>query len=173
MEIIQETRTIIKAEDGKVLRKKSDGRIAGEIVHLGYDYYDVGILLKEPHLAKPDDYEEVDMVVELDEEGNEIKITPPDNSYKRLQMISRILSEEIKNINTYDFTDEEKLKIKNLFPRLNEDIKEGDEVKEGLVFLFKGNLYKVLQTHVLMPHYFPSNDTKHLYQKIILNELDL
>jgi len=173
MQIIQETRTIIKAEDGKVLRKKSDGRIVGEIVHLGYDYYDAGILLKEPRLAKPDDYEEVDMVVELDEEGNEIKIAPPDNSYKRLQMISRILSEEINNINTYDFTDEEKLSIKNLFPRLNEDIKEGDEVKEGLVFLFKEELYKVLQTHVLMPYYFPNNDTKHLYQKIILNELDL
>ena len=84
MKLEQCTRTIIKAEDGKVLRKKTTGRVVGDTVHLGYDYYEAGILLKEPHLAKPDDYEEVDMVVELDEEGNEIKVAPPDNSYKRL-----------------------------------------------------------------------------------------
>lgn len=163
MQIIQETRTIIKAEDGKVLRKKTTGAIVGDTVHLGYNYYEAGILLKEPHLAKPDDYEEVNMIVELDEEGNEIQITPPDNTLKRLQTISKILFKEINNINSYNITDEEKLTIKNLFPRLNEDIKEGDELKEGLVFLFKGNLYKVLQTHTLFPYYFPNENTKHLY----------
>lgn len=166
MQIIQETRTIIKAEDGKVLRKKTTGRVVGDTVHLGYNYYEAGILLKEPYLTKPDDYDEIDLIVELDEDGNEIKVTPPDNTLKRLQMINKIFSEELNNINSYDFTDEEKLTIKNLFPRLNEDIKEGDEVKEGLVFLFKGNLYKVLQTHVIMPHYFPCENTKHLYEKI-------
>ena len=166
MQIIQETRTIIKAEDGKVLRKKTTGRVVGDTVHLGYDYYEAGILLKEPHLAKPDDYEEVDLIVELDEDGNEIKVAPPDNTLKRLQMISKIFSEELSNINSYDFTDEEKLTIKNLFPRLNEDIKEGDELKEGIVFLFKGALYKVLETHILPPHYFPSENTKHLYSKL-------
>jgi hypothetical protein len=167
MQIIQETRTIIKAEDGKVLRKKTTGRVVGDTVHLGYDYYEAGILLKEPHLAKPDDYEEVDLVVELDEDGNEIQVAPPDNTLKRLQMVSKIFSEEMSIINSYDFTDEEKLTIKNLFPRLNEDIKEGDELEEGTVFLFKGKLYKALVTHKLMPHYFPSNDTKHLYEEVV------
>jgi hypothetical protein len=167
MQIIQEQRTIIKAEDGKVLRKKTTGRVVGDTVHLGYDYYEAGILLKEPHLAKPDDYEEVDLIVELDEDGNEIQVAPPDNTLKRLQMVSRILSEEIGNINSYDISDEEKLTIKNLFPRLNEDIKEGDELEGGAVFLFKGKLYKTLVTHKLMPHYFPSNDTKHLYEEVV------
>ena len=166
MQIIQETRTIIKAEDGKVLRKKNDGRVVGDTVHLGYNYYEAGILLKEPYLAKPDDYEEIDLIVELDEDGNEIKVTPPDNTLKRLQMISKIFSEELSNINFYDFTDEEKLTIKNLFPRLNEDIKEGDELEEGTVFLFKGDLYKVLKTHTLPSHYFPNENTKHLYSKL-------
>lgn len=166
MQIIQEKRTIIKAEDGKVLRKKTTGRVVGDTVHLGYDYYEAGILLKEPHLAKPDDYEEVDLVVKLDEDGNEIKVAPPDNTLKRLQMISKILSEESSSINSYDISDEEKLTIKNLFPRLNEDIKEGDELEEGTVFLFKGNLYKVLKTHTLPPHYFPNENTKHLYSKL-------
>jgi hypothetical protein len=167
MQIIQETRTIIKAEDGKVLRKKTTGRVVGDTVHLGYDYYEAGILLKEPHLAKPDDYEEVDLIVELDEDGNEIQVTPPDNTLKRLQMVSKILSEEMSNINSYDISDEEKLTIKNLFPRLNEDIKEGDELEEGIVFLFKGKLYRTLVAHKLMPHYFPSNDTKHLYEEVV------
>ena len=81
-------------------------------------------------------------------------------------MVSRIFSEELRNINSYDFTDEEKLTIKNLFPRLNEDIKEGDELKEGMVFLFKDDLYKVLETHIVHPYYFPNENTKHLYSKL-------
>lgn len=169
MQIIQEQRTIIKAEDRKVLRKKSDGRIVGDIVHLGYDYYDAGVLLKEPLLSKPDDYEEVDKIIEVDEEGNEIVNLPPDNTYKRLVTLNRMFNEEVKSINSYELTDEEKLSVKNLFPRLNEHIKEGDEVKEGFIFLFKGKLYKVLQTHIIRPHYFPNTDTLHLYEEIIVN----
>ena len=55
---------------------------------------------------------------------------------------------------------------KNLFPRLNEDIKEGDELKEGMVFLFKDDLYKVLETHILHHYYFPNENTKYLYSKL-------
>lgn len=128
MQIIQEQRTIIKAEDGKVLRKKTTGRVVGDTVHLGYDYYEAGILLKEPHLAKPDDYEEVDLIVELDEDGNEIKVAPPDNTLKRLQTICRVASEEIKNINSYNFTEEEKQTVKNLFARLNEELSQQNEL---------------------------------------------
>ena len=61
MQIIQETRTIIKAEDGKVLRKKTTGKVVGDTVHLGYDYYEAGVPLAEPRLAVPDDYEEIDI----------------------------------------------------------------------------------------------------------------
>lgn len=128
MQIIQEQRTIIKAEDGKVLRKKTTGRVVGDTVHLGYDYYEAGILLKKPHLAKPDDYEEVDMIVELDEDGNETKVAPPDNTLKRLQTICRVASEEIKNINSYNFTEEEKQTVKNLFARLNEELSQQNEL---------------------------------------------
>lgn len=166
MKIIQETRTIIKAEDGKVLRKKSDGRIAGEIVHLGYDYYDAGILLKEPHLAKPDDYEEVDMVVELDEEGNEIKVAPPDNSYKRLKRISDIVAEEKKVINNYELTPSEMLTIKSLYPRWGEDIKEGDFIAQGTRFQYNEGLWETTQDITLLPFYEPSENTKHIYKKI-------
>lgn len=122
MQIIQETRTVIKAEDGKVLRKKTTGRVVGDTVHLGYDYYEAGILLKEPHLSTPDDYEEVDLIAELDENGNEIKVAPPDNALKRLQTIYRVVSEEIKNINSYNFTTEEKQTVKNLFARISEEL---------------------------------------------------
>ncbi len=81
-------------------------------------------------------------------------------------MISKILSEEISNINSYDLSNDEKLTVKNLFPKLNEDIKEGDELEKGNVFLFKGDLYEVLTTHTLSSHYFPSENTKHLYNKL-------
>ena len=167
MQIIQEQRTIIKAEDGKVLRKKRDGRVVGDTVHLGYDYYEAGILLKEPHLSTPDDYEEIDMITELNDEGVEVKVIPQDNTFKRLQMLNKVLQEETISIQDYNLTNEEMLSVKNLFPRLNENIKEGDEVNEGFVFLFKAKLYKVLQTHVIKSHYFPSENTKHLYEEII------
>ena len=166
MQRIQETKTIIKAEDGKVLRKKSDGRIVGDTVHLGYDYYDAGILLKEPHLAKPDDYEEVDMVVELDEEGNEIKVTPPDNTYKRLKRISEILTEEKKEINNYELSTSEMLDVKNLYPRWGEDIKEGDYITQGTKFQYNEELWETTQDITLLPFYEPSENTKHIYKKI-------
>jgi hypothetical protein len=53
--------TIIKAEDGKVLRKISTGSIVGDTVHLGYNYYEVGMPLSEPYLEKPEDYEEINI----------------------------------------------------------------------------------------------------------------
>ena len=56
MEITNKTTTIITASDGKVLRRKSDGKT----VYLGYNYYESGQLLDEPHLDKPEDFEEID-----------------------------------------------------------------------------------------------------------------
>lgn len=67
MEITNKTTTIITASDGNVLRRKSDKTIYGKTVYLGYNYYESGQLLNEPHLDKPEDFEEID---ELKEEFN-------------------------------------------------------------------------------------------------------
>lgn len=51
---------IITAEDGKVLKRISDGMLFGNSVYLGYTYYINDKLLDTPLLEKPEDYEEVD-----------------------------------------------------------------------------------------------------------------
>ena len=159
MKLEQCLRTIIKAEDGKVLRKKTTGAIVGDTLHLGYNYYEAGVPLAEARLSTPDDYEEID----IPEDYTEIEII---NQPKRLAVMARLFEEEKKVISTRKLTDEEMLAAKILFPRWDEDIKEGDELKEGFVFLFKGDLYRVLKTHTLPPYYFPNENTKHLYSKL-------
>lgn len=49
----------IKAENGLLLRRKSDYYIAGEEVSLGYTYYLDGSKLDEPILEIPEHYEEI------------------------------------------------------------------------------------------------------------------
>ena len=49
----------IYAEEGWMLRRKSDNFIVGEEATLGYTYYIGGVKLDEPHLEIPEDYEEV------------------------------------------------------------------------------------------------------------------
>ena len=68
MRLEQKAITTIHADDGKLLVRKSDGHVAGESVTLGYNYYEAGIPLSEPHLETPDDYEEQDKPIILDEE---------------------------------------------------------------------------------------------------------
>lgn len=53
--------TVIKANEGKLLRRKSDGYIAGSEIYLGYTYYLNGRKLGEPLLELPEHYEEVDI----------------------------------------------------------------------------------------------------------------
>ena len=67
MKLEQKAITTIHADEGKQLVRKSDGHIAGESVTLGYNYYEAGIPLSEPHLETPDDYEEQDKPTILDE----------------------------------------------------------------------------------------------------------
>ena len=51
---------IIKASEGKVFRRISDGFIFGSEVSLGYTYYLGGKKLKEPLLELPEHFEEID-----------------------------------------------------------------------------------------------------------------
>ena len=78
MIIEQETRTTIKADEGKILVRKSDGQIVGDTIHLGYDYYDAGVVLSNPRLMKPEDYEEIDIPKDYEQ-------TPIINHVRRLK----------------------------------------------------------------------------------------
>ena len=148
--------TIIKAEDGKILRKKSTGAIVGDTLHLGYNYYEAGVPLSEPYLSKPEDYEEIDI-------PEDYEVAEIINQPKRLAVMARLFEEEKKVISTRKLTGEEMLVAKCLFPRWGEDVKEGDEVTKGLKFQYDGKLYAVLQDHKILPYYYPSENTSELY----------
>lgn len=51
---------IIKASEGKVFRRISDGFIFGNEINLGYTYYIGGQKLDEPLLELPEHFEEID-----------------------------------------------------------------------------------------------------------------
>ena len=51
---------IIKASEGKVFRRISDGFIFGNEINLGYTYYLGGKKLEEPLLELPEHFEEID-----------------------------------------------------------------------------------------------------------------
>ena len=55
---------IIKASEGKVFRRISDGFIFGNEINLGYTYYIGGKKLEEPLLELPEHFEEIDEPVE-------------------------------------------------------------------------------------------------------------
>ena len=57
---------IIKASEGKVFRRKSDGFISGREIYLGYMYYIGGKKLDEPLMALPEHFEEIDEPVRED-----------------------------------------------------------------------------------------------------------
>lgn len=55
---------IIKASEGKVFRRISDGFIFGKEINLGYTHYIGGERLEEPLLELPEHFEEIDEPVE-------------------------------------------------------------------------------------------------------------
>ena len=64
---------IIKAQDGKVFRRISDGTLYGKEISLGYTYYLNGEKLEEPLLELPEHFEEIDEpVMEFPEYFGEI-----------------------------------------------------------------------------------------------------
>ena len=59
--------TII-ASEGKWLKRKSDGKLFGKLVALGYTYYLAGKRLEEPLLELPEHYEDADLPPITEEE---------------------------------------------------------------------------------------------------------
>lgn len=59
---------IIKASEGKVFRRISDGVIFGKEISLGYTHYLNGEKLNEPLLELPEHFEEIDEPEEVDHE---------------------------------------------------------------------------------------------------------
>jgi hypothetical protein len=155
------TRTIIEAEDGKILVRKSDGWIAGKSYPLGYNYYEAGIPLAERKLETPDDYEEIDAPEDY---AAPVVI----NQAKRLERMTKLLEEEKKEFKNRGLTPADMIKYKQFAPKwgVDEGFKEGDTVKKRDKFTYNGKLWAVLQDHTIMPHYYPSVNTASLYVEV-------
>ena len=153
----QITTTIIKADEGKVLRRKSSGTIYGKTVHLGYNYYDAGVGLSEAKLDTPDDFEEIDKP----EDYNEFKI----DQVKRLIRIKDLVEDNKNNINTFGLTDEESLQVIDWFPAWEANV----ELKTGEKISYNGKLYEILQDHTSQDGWEPSINTASLFKEVAIN----
>lgn len=153
------TRTIIEAEEGKLLVRKSDGWIAGKSYHLGYNYYEAGMPLAEKKLEVPDDYEEIDAP-----EDYEAPVLIDQS--KRLERMTQLLEEEKKEFKNRGLSAVDMIKHQQFAPKWGEDIKEGDSVVKGDKFTYEGKLWAVIQDHTIMPHYYPSINTASLYVEV-------
>jgi hypothetical protein len=158
MKIEQKTITTLVAEEGMLLRRKSDGWVVGDTVTLGYNYYDAGFPLADKKLEVPDDYEEF--------EKPEDYSTPVINQSQRMKRMAQLLSEEKREFKNRGLSAEEMIMHQAFAPKWGEDIKEGDSVVKGDKFTFNGKLYVVLQDHTILAHYEPSINTASLYTEI-------
>jgi hypothetical protein len=159
MIIEQKTITTIKADEGKLLVRKTDGWVAGESVTLGYNYYEAGVGLSQPKMETPDDYEEIPI-------PEDYEVKPIINQEKRLARITELLNREKQEFKTLGLSAEQMLTHKAFAPKWGEDIKVGDTMVKGDKFTYEGRLYAVLQDHTILPHYYPSVNTAALYVEV-------
>lgn len=61
MKVSEVKTTVIRAEQGKLFRRISDGKIFGSEIYLGYTYYLHGERLENPIFELPEHYEEIDI----------------------------------------------------------------------------------------------------------------
>ena len=159
MRIEQITITKIIADEGNILKRKSDGHFYGTEVTLGYNYYEAGVALSQPKLETPDDYEEVDMPEGLEER-------PIIDHVKRLKRANELVQKNHEEINTLGLTDEQALEVKEMFPMWDEFVDK--VITTGTRFKYEGKLYEVLQDHTVLSHYQPSINTAALYKEVVL-----
>ena len=161
MIIEQETRTTIKADEGKILVRKSDGQIVGDTIHLGYNYYDAGVALSNPRLMKPEDYEEIDIPEDYEQ-------TPIINHVRRLKRAQELIKQNTAEINSLNLSPKDALEVVDWFPEwgVADGFKVGDTVQKGQKFKYNGKLYAVLQEHSILANYAPSINTASLYVEV-------
>lgn len=161
MKIEQTPSTTIIAEEGMLLKRRSDGHIAGEEVALGYNYYDAEVLMRYPYLEKPEDYEEIVKPDDWEEK-------PLVDDKARLRRVDELIVRNREEMNSLGFSDEEALEFKHWYPIWKKDkgYRVGDTAKQGNLFQCHGTLYRILEDHIIMEMYEPCEDTRHLYEKV-------
>lgn len=165
----QRTITTIIADEGKLLRRKSDGWEAGEQVTLGYNYYEGGVGLAEAKLETPEDYEEYDKPVDyeqpeiIDQVGRILAgLKLQEDVSKQMENVNKRIEEEKANINTYELSDDEALQIKEMYP----EWQIGLEVKEGERYRVGDDLWRVLKDHTTQENWKPGIETASLWERV-------
>lgn len=151
--------TSITAEEGMLLRRKSDGLVVGGSITLGYNYYEAGLGLPEKSWETPDDYEEFPKPEDYEEK-------PIIDHDRRLTHTARLLEEEKQNFKNLDLTAEQMITHRAFAPKWGEDILDGDAVVKGDKFTYEGKLYAVLQDHTVLAINAPSIATASLYVEV-------
>lgn len=158
----QRTVTTIIADEGKLLRRKSDGWVAGEQVTLGYNYYEGGVGLSEAKLETPDDYEEYDKPADYEEPQIIDDVKRIQAGMKLLENVSRRMEEERKNVNNLSLSNEDKLKIKDIFP----EWESGIQVKQGDTYRVGDDLWEALQDHTTQDLWKPGLETASIWKRV-------
>ena len=158
----QRTITTIIADEGKLLRRKSDGWEAGEQVTLGYNYYEGGVGLAEAKLETPDDYEEYDKPAGYEEPEIINHVKRIQDGLKLQENVNKRIEEEKANINNLSLTNSEKLQLKDMFP----EWKNGIPVKQGDTYRVGDDLWEALQDHTTQDLWKPGLETASLWKRV-------
>lgn len=162
----QRTITTIIADEGKLLRRKSDGWEAGEQVTLGYNYYEGGVGLSTPKLETPDDYEEYDKPADYEEPEIINHVKRIQNGLKLQENVNKRIEEEKANINNLSLTNSEKLQLKDMFP----EWKSGIQVKQGETYRLEDDLWEARQDHTTQDLWKPSLETASIWKHVEKDE---
>lgn len=99
------------ADEGKVLRRISDGWVAGKEIYLGYAYQIEGKRLEEPFLELPEHYEEIDTPLEEEVILDEVINLEPDEVLTDEPEAEESLPDQPKKVTLSDYRAlEEKVK---------------------------------------------------------------
>ena len=169
MKTEQITFTTIIADEGKLLRRKSDKWVAGERVTLGYNYYEGGVGLSQAKLETPDDYEEIDKPTDYEEPQviDQVKrildgLKLQEETALQMENVNKRMEEERANINTIDVSDDEALLIKDIYP----EWEVGLEVKIGERYRVGEDLWRVVKEHTTQENWKPGIETASLWERV-------
>lgn len=166
MKTEQRTVTTIIADEGKLLRRKSDGWEAGERVTLGYNYYEGGVGHASPKLETPEDYEEYDKPADYEQPEIINHVKRIQDGQKLLENVTRRMEEERENINTLDLSNKDALEVKEFYPVWSA---EGIFVKAGEKYQHGDKLFEVVQDHVTQSNWSPDSQSS-LWVEVTDNE---
>lgn len=158
MTIEQTTITKIKADEGKVLRRKTNGAIYGKELSLGYNYYDTGVGLAEPRLDTPEDFDEIDIPADY--------VSFAVDQVDRLKRISKLVADERGKIDRLNLTDAQSLEVMDWFPAWE----PGKAMEAGQKVTYGGKLWKVIQDHTTQEGWEPSLGTSSLFEEVTADE---